>query len=100
MAAGESERKVEGGMRSPEMSEVASRGRDASVLPCTAATWSRSVVGEGAVSCGCDNRRRVPPSMKDACSDVARQSSAVLLGVNGGSGVSDRVMGIRLTDSE
>jgi hypothetical protein len=77
-AAGVSEMNVEGGMRSPGNGEVVPQGRDASVLPCAAVTWSHSVVGEGAVFCCCDNRRRVPPSMKDACPDVAHQSSVVL----------------------
>ena len=101
-------------MRSPGISEVASRGCDGSVLPCAAATWSRSVVNEGAVFCRCDDRGKVLPSMKDACPDWARRSSAVplcanaepsvgllaLACVDGGSGVSDTVRGIRLADSE
>jgi hypothetical protein len=87
-------------MRSPGMCEAGQRGCSASVLLCAAATWSRSVVGEGAVSCRCENRGRVPSWKEDPCPDVARKSSAVLLCVNGGSGVSERVKGIHLADSK
>ena len=115
MGAGESEMKVEGDLGSPGMSEIVLQGYSASVLPCAAALWSCSIMGEGAVSCHCDNRGRVPPLMKDACPNVACQSSAVLPFVfaepstglllasacmDGGSGVSDRVRGICLADFE
>jgi hypothetical protein len=113
-AAGVSEMNVEGGMRSLGNGEVVPRGCDASVLLCTAATWSHLVVGEGVVFCHCNNRRRVLPLMKDACPNVACQSSAVLLFafaepftgllasacMDGGSGVSRKVKGIHLMESE
>ena len=94
--------------------ETRRQAQNTSVLPRIAATWSRSVVDERAASCHCDNRGKVPPSMEDACPDVAHQSSAVLLCANaepsvgllalacvdGGLGVSDTVRGICLADSE
>ena len=84
----------------PGTCEVGQRGRSTSVLLCAAATWLHSAVGEGVFSCHCKNRGRVPSSKENAFPNVARQFSAVLLCMNGGSVASERVKGIRLTDSK
>ena len=61
-----------------KVSEVGLGGRDASLPPCVAATWSLSgVVGETS-SCRLEGQQMAPSSMGDARPDVARQSTALL----------------------
>src|SRR5260221_6452674 len=65
---------VVGPLRSSEMSGAGLRSHDASLPLCVvAAMWSLSVVSdsEGAVSCRFEDQGTAPPSVRDACPDMA-----------------------------
>jgi len=73
-----SENEGVGVLGSMEVPETGLRRHDASWPPCVIALCALLVVGEGASSCCLENGGMVPPSMGNACPDVACQYTAMV----------------------
>jgi len=73
-----SENKLVMALKPPRMIEMGLGGHDASLPPCVAAMLSYSGVVEETSSCRLEGQRMAPSSMGNACSDVARRSTAML----------------------